>query len=130
MVRPSGTESTGSRKVRAGRQQTVGCEPELVTWPPFRFSRMRCERGSVDVVLPASSPFHRCQGKVRCNAHYCLDIHRAFAAAVAWEDGRRRGRIDIRRKFLFRVCDPTRIQISKATGALFGLTNSEEIPVG
>ncbi len=33
MVSPSGTRGTGSTKVRAGRRQTLGCEPELVTWP-------------------------------------------------------------------------------------------------
>ena len=35
MVSPSGTRGAGSTKVRAGRRQTLGCEPDLVTWPPL-----------------------------------------------------------------------------------------------
>src|SRR5262250_1397619 len=35
MVSPSGTRGAGGTKVRAGRRQTLGCEPELVTWPPL-----------------------------------------------------------------------------------------------
>src|SRR5215472_15646921 len=53
MVSPSGTRGVGSTKVRAGRQQTLGCEPELITWPPLatgpdalraRISRCRVAR--------------------------------------------------------------------------------------
>src|SRR5262249_25562789 len=53
MVSPSGTRGAGSTKVRAGRRQTLGCEPELVTWPPLstgpdalraRISRCRVAR--------------------------------------------------------------------------------------
>src|SRR5262249_14456488 len=53
MVSPSGTWGAGSTKVRAGRRQTLGCEPELVTWPPLatgpvalraRISRCRVAR--------------------------------------------------------------------------------------
>jgi hypothetical protein len=63
---------------------------------------MRCERGSVDVVLPASSRF--IDEAVKGNGMRIIgfDIHRAFAEAVAWEDGklRRLGRVDMRRNFL------------------------------
>jgi hypothetical protein len=48
---------------------------------------MRRERGSVDVVLPASSRLERTKtkGSMRIIG---LDIHRAFAEAVAWDDGK------------------------------------------
>jgi len=41
--------------VRAGRRTDMSCELEVIIWPPLRLARMRCERGSVIVVLPASS---------------------------------------------------------------------------
>jgi transposase len=41
--------------VRAGRRTDMSCELEVVIWPPLRLARMRCERGSVIVVLPAGS---------------------------------------------------------------------------
>src|SRR6516164_3422197 len=53
MVSPSGTRGAGSTKVRAGRRQTLGCEPDLITWPPLatcpdalraRISRCRVAR--------------------------------------------------------------------------------------
>src|SRR5215470_7406455 len=61
---------------------------------------MRCERGSVGVVLPASSRPHR-KRRVRMRI-IGLDIHRAFAEAVAWKDGRlsRLGRVIMRREAL------------------------------
>src|SRR6516162_9122820 len=46
MVSPSGTWGAGSTKVRAGRRQTLGCEPELVTWPPLATGPDARERGS------------------------------------------------------------------------------------
>ena len=30
--------------MRAGRRESLGCEPKLVTWPPLPLARMRCER--------------------------------------------------------------------------------------
>jgi transposase len=65
---------------------------------------MRRERGSVDVVLPAapvSNGLETREGDVRVIG---LDIHRAFAEAVAWEDGKlsRLGRVSMRRDILSR----------------------------
>ena len=41
--------------MRAGRRQTLGETPISLHGRPLRLARMRCERGSVGVVLPASS---------------------------------------------------------------------------
>lgn len=41
--------------MRAGRPTDMSCELEVVIWPPLRLARMRCERGSVIVVLLPSS---------------------------------------------------------------------------
>src|SRR5260221_11957560 len=62
---------------------------------------MRSERGSVDVVA-SRSRFERLEtrkGKVRVIG---LDIHRAFAEAVAWDEGKlkRLGRDSMRREEL------------------------------
>ena len=64
---------------------------------------MRRERGSVDVVARRSR-FERLEtrkGKVRVIG---LDIHRAFAEAVAWDEGKlkRLGRVSMRRDVLSR----------------------------
>src|SRR5262249_7409914 len=48
---------------------------------------MRCERGSVGVVLPASSRSTVKNGGTGMRI-IGLDIHRAFAEAVAWKDGK------------------------------------------
>jgi hypothetical protein len=63
---------------------------------------MRCERGSVDVVSPASSRFIDQGVKGKGMRIIGLDIHPAVAEAVAWEDGklRRLGRVDMRRNLL------------------------------
>jgi hypothetical protein len=50
-----------------------------------------------------------------------FDIHRAFAGAVAWEDGklRRLGRVDMRRNFLTAFAatlSPEDIAVVEATG--------------
>jgi len=55
MVRPSGTWGVGSTRVRAGRPLNHGLRARAFIWPPLRLARMRCERGSVVAVLPASS---------------------------------------------------------------------------
>ncbi len=41
--------------MRAGRPLNHGLRARAVIWPPLRLARMRCERGSVVAVLPASS---------------------------------------------------------------------------
>lgn len=41
--------------MRAGRPLDDGLRARAVIWPPLRLARMRCERGSVVAVLPASS---------------------------------------------------------------------------
>jgi transposase len=61
---------------------------------------MRCERGSVCVVLPAGSRFVTSDNEGSTDmAIIGMDIHRAFAEAVAVEGKTRRrlGRIDLRR---------------------------------
>src|SRR3954454_23529232 len=60
---------------------------------------MRRERGSVGVVWPAGSRLERAALGGAGMRIIGLDIHRAFAEAVAWEDGKlkRLGRIDMRR---------------------------------
>src|SRR5215831_18404641 len=61
---------------------------------------MRCERGSVGVVLPASSRFKPSRTEDTGMRIIGLDIHRAFAEAVVWKDGKlsRLGRIIMRRE--------------------------------
>ena len=54
-LRGSGPRGTGSTQVRAGRRTDMNREFEVVIWPPQRLAWMRCERGSVIVVLPACS---------------------------------------------------------------------------
>jgi len=101
-VSPSGTRGVGSTKVRAGRRQTLGCEPELITWPPLatgpdalraRISRCRVAR---------ELPFKRSRTEGTGMRIIGLDIHRAFAEAVAWKDGKlsRLGRVIMRRERL------------------------------
>ncbi len=60
---------------------------------------MRCERGSVDVALPRRLPFEPIENGGRGMRIIGLDIHRAFAEAVAWKDGKlgRMGRVIMRR---------------------------------
>jgi transposase len=88
--------------VRGGRPQDDGLRARAFIWPPLRLARMRCERGSVVAVLPASSrrteitqggPGMRIIG---------FDIHRVFAEAVMLEDGKikRLGRIGMTRDHL------------------------------
>ena len=51
---------------------------------------MRRERGSVAVVWPAGSRFDELRSEGAGMRIIGLDIHRAFAEAVAWEDGKLR----------------------------------------
>ena len=81
---------------------------------------MRCERGSVDVVLPARSRSES-TGKGTGMRIIGLDIHRAFAEAVAWEDGKlnRLGRVDMRRDLLSAFAarlSPEDVVVVEATG--------------
>ena len=57
---------------------------------------MRRERGSVGVVWPAGSRFDELRSEGASMRIIGLDIHRAFAEAVTWSDGKvtRLGRID------------------------------------
>jgi hypothetical protein len=55
----------------------------VVTWPPLRLARLRCERGSVDVVQARCS--RRRDGGVM--AIIGMDIHRSFAQAAFLQDG-------------------------------------------
>ena len=103
MVSPSGTQ--GHREHEgAGRpaDRQWASSSSSLHGRSLRLSRMRRERGSVDVVSPASSPNWRKGHEGEGMRIIGLDIHRVFAEAVAWEDGklRRIGRVDIRRDLL------------------------------
>jgi transposase len=66
----------------------MGFEPGLSQWPPLRLARLRCERGSVDVVLPTGSPRvvdDGEEGRVRAVA---LDVHRDFCEVAIVVEGR------------------------------------------
>lgn len=72
-------------------------------------------------MLPASSRLIDEQVKGRGMRIIGFDIHRAFAGAVAWEDGklRRLGRVDMRRNFLTAFAatlSPEDIAVVEATG--------------
>jgi Transposase len=96
--RRAGEDSTpavswGSRE--QGRRERVEGQAEVsdelrarvVIWPPLRLARVRCERGSVRVVLPPRIPSTEqlWEGEVRVIG---LDVHRSFAV-VAFLDGER-----------------------------------------
>src|SRR5262249_21184521 len=101
MVSPSRTRGVGSTKVRAGRRRPWAESPSSLHGRPLRLARMRCERGSVGVVLPASP-----RSTVKNGGYGMriigLGIHRAFAEVVAWKDGKlsRLGRVIMRREQL------------------------------
>src|SRR4051812_23764684 len=89
------------------------------SWPPLRLARLRRERGSVGVVSPPAPVFNKQEGVVR--RVIGLDIHRTFAEAVAWEEGRlfRLGRVDMTRTALegFGKClRPSDEVVVEATG--------------
>src|SRR4051794_5611646 len=74
----------------------MGFEPEVSQWPPLRLARLRCERGSVDVVCPPVLPCRRARRqRVRAVA---LDVHRDFCEVAIVDGGRLRsaGRIKAR----------------------------------
>jgi len=56
----------------------------VVTWPPLRLARLRCERGSVDVVQAI--------GSLKTGGHGMkiigMDIHRSFAQVAILDDGK------------------------------------------
>src|ERR1700730_8398319 len=69
-------------------QAELSHEPRarVVIWPPLRLAWMRCERGSVSVVLPTGfRDGEQAQGgNMRVIG---LDVHRSFAAVAYLEDG-------------------------------------------
>src|SRR5438105_2087011 len=71
------------------------------SWPPLRPTRLRCERGSVVVVLP-TAPATAQERSRGCNRVIGMDIHRTFAEVVFWEEGRLRpaGRVSMTRSGL------------------------------
>ena len=58
MVSPSGMRGAGARRCGQAVDKHWAESPSSLHGRPLRLSRMRCERGSVDVVLPASSRFY------------------------------------------------------------------------
>src|SRR3954465_11386608 len=93
--------ATGTRGFRenagwAGRFGRWASSPSF-PWPPLRLARLRCERGSVDVVCPPVLPFvaDSEEDEVRAVA---LDVHRDFCEVAILAEGRLRsaGRIQTR----------------------------------
>src|SRR5215218_634260 len=72
-----------------------GLRARAIQWPPLRLARLRCERGSVDVVCPLVLLFDRREqgGQVRAVA---LDVHRDFCEVAIVAEGvlRSAGRIE------------------------------------
>ena len=98
MVSPSGRSRTGSTKVLAGRRETTGLRARArYMAAPWDFPGCAARRGSVGVVLPASSRSERVDEEGSGHAHHRTRYSSAFAEAVAWENGKlkRLGRIDI-----------------------------------
>ncbi len=92
-LRATGTGEPGARKV--GRPLSHHeLRARVSNWPPLRPTRVRCERGSVDVVLPRLL-LNKNEGQdMRVIG---LDVHRSFAQVAELEDGvlRQRGRLDL-----------------------------------
>src|SRR3954465_14980904 len=93
--------ATGTRGFRenagwAGRFGRWASSPSF-PWPPLRLARLRCERGSVDVVCPPVLPAvgDGEEDEVRAVA---LDVHRDFCEVAIVAEGRLRsaGRIQAR----------------------------------
>ena len=99
MVRPCGTEAPGARN--AGRPMYFDeLRARVSSWPPPQLARLRRERGSVSVVSPPAPVLSTNRRAGQCVIG--LDIRRAFAEAVAWEEGRlfRLGPVDMTRTAL------------------------------
>ena len=61
MLRASGTEAPGAR--RCGQADALDeLRARVSSWPPLRLARLRCERGTVDVVSPAAPAFDTGEG--------------------------------------------------------------------
>src|SRR5215469_2894271 len=93
--------ASGAQRCGQAADKPWAESPSSLRGRPLRLARMRCERGSVGVVLPASSRSTVKNGGYRMRI-IGLDIHRAFAEAVAWKDGKlsRLGRVIMRREAL------------------------------
>jgi hypothetical protein len=67
-----------------------GLRARVCGWPPLRLARVRCERGSVGVVLPAccfTDPINGEGGEGSDQEVRRLDVHREFAQVAIWQDG-------------------------------------------
>jgi Transposase len=94
---PSGPGGPGARRCGQAVHRQWAESPSSLHGRLLRLSRLRRERGSVDVVLPASSRFERRETEQQ-HAIIGPDVHRTFAEAVAWDNGKlkRLGRVDMR----------------------------------
>jgi len=92
--RHSGTGAPGERG-RAGREFLWAASPLVCNRPPRRLARVRRERGSVGVVLPAELPVGSSRGDVGGGQIDRLDVHRDFGQVAIADGGRARsaGRI-------------------------------------
>src|SRR3954463_1972162 len=72
-----------------------GLRARAFQWPPLRLARLRCERESVDVVLPTGSPPTSTSKEDQLRA-VALDVHRDFCEVALIEDGELRsaGRVE------------------------------------
>src|SRR5215218_5646199 len=74
-----------------------GLRARAFQWPPLRLARLRCERGSVDVVCPPVLPESTTARRDEVRA-VALDVHRDFCEVAIVAEGRLRsaGRIEAR----------------------------------
>src|SRR3954465_9526461 len=79
------------RQTWTGRPVSLdGLRARVSRWPPLRLARMRFERESVGVVLPACcfTPIdHRLEVRAVTRRCFGLDVHREFAQVAIWQDG-------------------------------------------
>src|SRR3954465_10055206 len=73
----------------------MGVRARAFQWPPLRLARLRCERGSVDVVCPPVLPLPTNSEEDELRA-VALDVHRDFCEVAVVEDGvlRSAGRVE------------------------------------
>ena len=100
MVSPSGTRAPGAQRCGQAADRSWAASPSSLHGRPLRLVRMplraRISRCRVPRELPFGRSMNGGYGHARIIA---LDIHRAFAEAMAWKDGKlsRLGRVIMRR---------------------------------
>src|SRR3954465_2162780 len=79
----------------------MGVRARAFQWPPLRLARLRCERGSVDVVCPPVLPLPTNSEEDELRA-VALDVHRDFCEVAIVDDGELRsaGRVETKPEVL------------------------------